>query len=177
MKYTLLAMTTAVCVCLLSLAFAPDIIMMVAMKGLIDRSQAINPQAGYNMILIPTERTSHLNQPVVRPSNDMLYAVCVFDLSKAPDGLLISAPIQDGYISLSAFASNSDNFYVQDDRGFEGDLKIQLVSDKVATPVAGHTAVVSPSEQGIVLVRLLIEDETQLAAYFTQINQATCKPA
>ena len=47
------------------------------------------------------------NQPIVRPSPDLAYSGCVFDVSKGPV-LLDIAPVPDHYWSVSVFDARTD---------------------------------------------------------------------
>ena len=51
---------------------------------------------------------------VVRPSPDLMYSLCVLDLAAGP--VRIRAPASTPYTSVSVFAANSDNVFVQNDR-------------------------------------------------------------
>ena len=48
------------------------------------------------------------SREVVRPSPDLLYSGCPFDLSAGP--LRVTAVMPDTYYSISAFGDNTDNF-------------------------------------------------------------------
>jgi len=54
-------------------------------------------------------------QPVVRPSPDLLYSICVFDLSQG-DVLIDVPPIPDHYWSVSVFDARTDVAAVRSDR-------------------------------------------------------------
>ncbi|HET9752176.1 MAG TPA: DUF1254 domain-containing protein, partial [Myxococcales bacterium] len=51
---------------------------------------------------------------VVMPSPDLLYSACAYDVSDRP--LLVTAEVPEGYWSVSAFADDTDNFFVENDR-------------------------------------------------------------
>jgi uncharacterized membrane protein len=104
---------------------------------------------------------------IVRPSPDLLYAACPYDLARGP--LVVTAPVpHDTYWSVSAFDADTDNFYVRNDRDIAGDsFALVLVRHGQTLPDTGaveHAIAFSPSETGVVLIRLLISDELRRAA-------------
>ena len=58
---------------------------------------------------------------IVRPSPDLLYAGCAFDLADGPLRIQATVP-RDTYWSLSMFAANTDNFFVVNDRAAKSAL-------------------------------------------------------
>jgi uncharacterized membrane protein len=116
------------------------------------------------------DATSH---GVVRPSPDLLYSSCPFDLSKGP--VRVRAPIPPNtYWSVSAFDDATDNFFVENDR----QAKDSMVDFILVGPHRGKQPVGrivrSPSERGLILFRTLIADEKNFAALDAGRRQATC---
>ena len=136
---------------LLTIWAAPRLIMQVVMNG--SRAQALNMQnrAAFSNPI------SAASRDVVMPSPDMLYSMCVFDLSKGP--VRISAnPELKSYWSIALYAANSDNFFVVNDRQAAGapvDLWLVGPETKSAAVPAGSKLVASPSTQGFLLMRVL----------------------
>jgi uncharacterized membrane protein len=103
---------------------------------------------------------------VVRPSPDMLYTACVFDVSGHP--LRISAPVQDSYVSISGFAADTSNFFAINDTGVEPGADGRKIFDIVLTrgPLAdappGTRVVLAPSSRGLILFRSLITNDAEL---------------
>ncbi|MEQ8771348.1 MAG: DUF1254 domain-containing protein, partial [Erythrobacter sp.] len=87
------------------------------------------------------------------------------------------SPVPDTYWSLSTFASNTDNFFVVNDRQVKGgNIEIILAaSDNAATP-KGIPVVVAPSARGIVLFRSLITSEDSVVEIDALRRQANCEP-
>ena len=119
---------------------------------------------------------------VVMPSPDLLYSLCVYDLSKGP--LRITAqPALQTYWSVALYADNSDNFFVQNDRQTgKGAVDLWLVSEganAAAPPVpAGSRVVVSPSRRGLLLMRVLTADyEAEKARIEPARRTLRCEPA
>ena len=136
-----------------------------ALPGAEQRRAAILASGGYNVAL-PARRADASARTVVRPSPDLLYTVCVFDLSKGD--LQISAPVPDSYASVSGFAADSSNFFAVNDRtatiSKDGRKRFELLLTRRAAPAAatGTQVVVSPSDRGLVLFRTLITDDSAL---------------
>lgn len=96
---------------------------------------------------------------VVMPSPDMLYSVCVFDVSKGPVRVT-AKPGLTTYWSIALYGANSDNFFVVNDReAGQAPVDLWLVSEgpNVGDPVvpAGAKVVVVPSAKGFLLMRVL----------------------
>lgn len=98
----------------------------------------------------PEQRT------VVRPSPDLAYSLCVWQLDEAP--LRISLPGWPTYWSLSLYADNTDNFAVWNDRDHADGIEILLVGPGVEAPEAEAMVVEAPSNRGVALSRRLLQD-------------------
>lgn len=136
---------------------------------------------GATNVALPAPRADANARTVVRPSPDLLYTACVFDLSHGP--LHITAPVQGGYVSVSGFSADSSNFFAVNDRNTpvaaDGRKRFNLLLTRDASVTApeGARVIVSPSTCGLVLFRSLIADDTtlpQLTADY-QVNQR-CNP-
>ena len=95
---------------------------------------------------------------IVRPSPDLLYSLSVFDLEGGP--LRITAPVPGSYVSLSMYGSNTDNFYVSNDRRLAGSgFDVVLVGPNDPEPEVGRALVVrAPGETGVIVFRYFIGD-------------------
>ena len=88
---------------------------------------------------VQSPRQTPQTQQVVRPSPDLAYAICRFDTASGP--VAISAPIWDGYGSISIFNGETDNIFV-------GDGVIAGGSTKLMSNVpAGRTMLGYPATQ------------------------------
>lgn len=116
---------------------------------------------------------------VVRPSPDLLYSACPYDLSKGPLEVHATVP-HDTYWSISAFDDDTNNWFVLDDRQAEHsklDLIVQAPDrDKEVAAAAHRQVVTSPTARGLLLIRVLINDEDRLAAIDRVRRLATCGP-
>lgn len=110
---------------------------------------------------------------VVRPSPDLLYSVCPYDLSKGP--LRVSAPVPPGtYWSVSAFDADTNNFFVENDRQAKGKVDFLIASKDDRAVSGGLPIVVSPSARGLVLFRTLAGDEARAGAIDAARRKANC---
>lgn len=97
---------------------------------------------------------------IVRPSPDLLYTACVFDLAHGP--LRITAPVQGSYVSVSGFAADTSNFFAISDAdvvaGPDGVKRFDIVITRPGMKdlPAGARIVEAPSERGLILFRSLV---------------------
>jgi uncharacterized membrane protein len=111
---------------------------------------------------------------IVRPSPDLMYSLCVLDLAQGP--VHIRAPASTPYTSVSVFAANSDNVFVQNDRALAdgaGGFDIWVVREGQTAP-AGATVARLPSARGIALVRRVITDPQQALTLDALRREASC---
>lgn len=133
-------------------------------------------EAGWNTIHFG-KRPDASARGVVRPSPDLLYSTCAYDLSAGP--LRVRSPVpNDTYWSVSLFDDATNNFYVLDDR--QAHAQKQSVVDFVIIPPEQDKepmlpSVRSPSSKGLVLFRTLINNEQSLAAIDALRRQAICQ--
>lgn len=110
-----------------------------------------------------TPRVTEKSRAIVRPSPDLAYSACAFDLSAGP--VRITAAPWGQYWSLSLYGANTDNFWVGNDRAFPQGANILLVAKgQTPTPSTIETIVESPSARGIALIRRLAPRKDDFAA-------------
>ena len=139
----------------------PWVIMRIAMRG-------IGAAAGVNVAAFPP-RADENARAIVRPSPDLLYSTCTFDVSAQPLRLTAEVPA-DTYWSISMFAANTDNFFKLNDREAEGgrvDLVLARQGERVALP-PGARRVDAPTARGVILTRTLIAEESR----FEELDRA-----
>jgi len=122
-------------------------------------------------------RVTARSRNVVRPSPDLLYSACPFDLSKG--ALEVKAPVPpDTYWSASAFDADTNNFFAINDHTIGGqplELIILPPGEKNEPPhIAGQLVIHSPTAHGLVLFRTLINDEKNFARIDAVRRQAYC---
>jgi uncharacterized membrane protein len=113
---------------------------------------------------------------VVRPSPDLLYSACGYDVSKRP--LRIRATIPETYWSISFYESNTDNFFVKNDRQIKS-KQVEFILVRRGMPYS-HTGdaevIYSPTDKGVILFRMLTMGEDTLKELIKVQKQASCSP-
>lgn len=147
----------------------PWVIMRLAINGVAERN-------GYNAATFPP-RADETARAIVRPSPDLLYSLCAFDVASSPLRITTEVPAET-YWSVSLFAANTDNFYKQNDREARGG-RVDLILAKSGASVSvppGATLVHTPTDRGMVLTRTLINEESRLPELDQARRAFTCKP-
>jgi uncharacterized membrane protein len=141
------------------------------------RAMAAMGTKGVNTIA-HTERATAASRRIVKPSPDLLYSHCVFDLSRNPVKITTAAP-PDTYWSVAFYADNTDNFFVLNDTQAKGQpATIVLVGrGRIVPPQPEGTYVVSaPTTRGLVLFRTLINDDAREPELDRLRRAAKCEP-
>ncbi len=111
---------------------------------------------------------------IVRPSPDLAYSSCPFDLSKGPV-LVDVAPVPAVYWSLSVFDERTDAAYVRNNVEANGQ-PIRIAIAQAGQPVPdGMTVVRVKGSTGIALIRILVQDRAQFAAIDAARKASSCK--
>ncbi len=147
-----------------SVMATPHVIMHLTMRGI--------GQGGVNVMRFGKRPTSD-SRGVVRPSPDLLYSSCVYDLSNGPVRVTASG-MPDTYWSVSLFDADTDNFYVLNDRQAKAGAVDFTIVDAHADRVPRGTVVHSPTRRGLVLFRTLIDDDRRLAEIDKARRRARC---
>lgn len=126
----------------------PHVIMHVAMKKLSDDGRRIN---AFQF----ADRTTAASRAIVRPSPDLAYASCVYDLSDGP--IIVSVPPTEGggYVSVSVFVANTDNFAVVDSLANPRGIRFVLQEPGKRFHASNIPVIYSPTRRGIILDRRL----------------------
>ena len=160
-------LVTAAAVHVLAVWAAPRLIMHVLMSGPTALTMDMQNKAAFPPAVTAQART------VVMPSPDLLYSVCVFDVSGGPVRVKAN-PSLPSYWSIALYAANSDNFFVVNDRQSAGKpVDLWLVSQGPNSHAAGvppgSQVVVTPSSKGFLLMRVLTGNY--------EVEQAVVEPA
>lgn len=135
---------------------APHVIMHVAMARLSQHGRLIN---AFRF----SDRVDAQARWVVRPSPDLAYASCVYDLSHGPV-MVSAAPSADhGYASVSVFAASTDNIAVFDTLTHPQGIRFVLALPGQPVP-PGVAVVRATSTKGVILDRRLAPDAAAFAA-------------
>lgn len=127
----------------LVLHLAPGLIMARAMQSLEQRGVALHS-------FTAPQRITPQTQSIVRPSPDLYYALCRYDLDKAGAQLRLHMAAWPEYQSLSFFDARTDNFAVL--RGAGKSVSVRLLPPGSAKQ---QGAIISPTQKGVILIRRL----------------------
>lgn len=98
------------------------------------------------------------------PNPDFIYAAGGYDIRKTP--VRITGAMPDGtYCSVALYASNTLNYFIQNDRQLPGkkvDILLVQEGDEMNYDEKGAQVVFSPSSMGTMLVRILINDTSRI---------------
>tara|TARA_B100000401_G_scaffold70482_1_gene42920 strand:- start:165 stop:737 length:573 start_codon:yes stop_codon:yes gene_type:complete len=113
---------------------------------------------------------------VVRPSADILYGGCIYDVTYFP--LVIETEVPESYWSISFFSENTDNFSTINENVHNfGKLKMYLFGpNSIPTKVNNGFIIVSPSNKGVMLMRQFIGDGSNLDRLNEIQNSLDCRP-
>ena len=147
---------------------APRVIMHKALDKMSDGGTRIN-QFSFG------PRTTSHSRGVVRPSPDLAYSSCVYDLSKGPIRVSAAPSPDNGYVSLSVFDARTDNVGVFDSGQFPQGISFVLARAGQATP-PGAAVVISPSDRGVILDRRLAPSAELFAKVDVARRADSCAP-
>lgn len=112
-------------------------------------------------------------QPVVRPSPDLAYSSCPYDLSKGPVAIDV-APVPGRYSSLSVFDAATDVIFVRNDVEAGGKPYRIIVALPGQTVPAGSEVVRTNHDRGIALIRLLLKEPAEIGGLDAARRQSSC---
>ena len=146
----------------------PDVLMGVAV-------QRISAEGGINQFTHAPLATA-TSRTIVRPSPDIAYSSCPFDLTQGP--LLIDAvPVPAPYWSLSIFDAHTNVALVRN--GQKADyqpFKLAVLAPGQTAPT-GYETVRVDGTRGIALVRILIDLPARFPAIDKERRATTCRAA
>ncbi len=138
------------------LNYAPSVIMDRAYTMLGERGTAVH---AFNLAPRMTPQT----QSVVRPSPDLAYSACRFDLSEAPNGVRVKMGSYDGYSSLSFFDAQTNNFRTIRGNGEARETRLLPANSAGNGAENGADVTRAPSQKGIILIRRLAPSDAEYA--------------
>jgi len=131
----------------------------------------------YNTLVVKP-RPDETMRLVVRPSPDLLYANCIYNLEQGP--LMIEAPVPERYWSMQFYQMNTDNFAGitnQRDESYRVGtvVKVTLIGPGSKPGNYSGEVIQSPTKRGIMLIRASgIGDDTKARA---ALEKSSCSPA
>jgi uncharacterized membrane protein len=163
----IVGLLVAVAACYVSVSAIPRGIMHIAINRIAAAGAGVNRMA---QMPLATDTA----RVVVRPSPDLAYSSCPFDLSERP--LLVEVPVIPApYWSLSVFDGRTNTAFVRNNFQAQGGaMRVALIAEGQAAP-AGIEAVRVPTRRGIALVRILVPDRAAFAPIDQARQGATCR--
>ncbi|MEG3150208.1 DUF1254 domain-containing protein [Sphingomonas sp. ZT3P38] len=151
-----------------TLVAAPDMLMRLALQ----RVSKAGGENGFSHAPLATAAS----RAIVRPSPDLAYSSCPFDLSKGP--LLIDAvPVLAPYWSLSVFDTHTDVALVRNGATAQyRPFRVAILAVGQTAPVE-YEAVHVDGTRGIALIRILVDDRARFAAIEKERRATTCRVA
>lgn len=148
---------------------------------------AMTPRALMHLVMGRLEQNAPVNamghaplstaerRVIVRPSPDLAYSTCLFDLTDGPLEIVVE-PIGSPYWSLSVFDAATNVAFVRNDREANGrPVRIALAREGQAVPDAIETVRVS-SNRGLALLRILVPERASFDAIDLDRRSARCAP-
>jgi len=114
-------------------------------------------------------------QPIVRPSPDLAYSSCPYDLSTGPVAIDV-VPVPGRYSSLSLFDAATDVIFVRNDIEAKGQPYRIVVAREGQVVPAGAETVRTNHDRGLALIRLLLRDPAEIGALDAVRRQSSCAP-
>jgi len=120
--------------------------------------------------------TTAENQTIVRPSPDLSYSLCIFDVSKGPV-LVRAEPIPGRYWSVSVFDARTDVATVISDRDTSAKPAMLAIIRAGQQIPAGYAPVRVAYDKGVVLLRILLASKTDFPDVDVLRRKSYCRPA
>lgn len=126
-------------------------------------------------VLLKGTRTTAESRTVVMPCPDLVYSIVTYDVSKYP--LRFTAQVPDNYWSISLYDTNTDNYFVMNDKQVKSNpVELLLVGDNWTSSDAGIAQVVKArSNKGIMLLRYLLVSDARLDDLYKVQKQSSLK--
>ncbi len=113
------------------------------------------------------------SRAIVRPSPDLAYSSCPFDLSQGPVSVSVP-PVPARYWSLSVFQADTDVAFVRNNIEAGGQPIAVTIAEKGQAVPAGATVVRVKGAKGVALIRILIDDRATFPAIDRVRQAARC---
>ncbi|MFW2851691.1 DUF1254 domain-containing protein [Sphingomonas sp. TX0543] len=160
-----LAVLLAVVTWFVTLSRTPETLMATAVSRL--------GKAGMNSFAHSPLATSK-SRAIVRPSPDLAYSSCPFDLSRG--ALVVTVePVPALYWSLSVFQANTDVALVRNNVETHGRPITVVVAQEGQVAPAGAEVVRVKGARGVALIRVLVDDRAHFPAIDAARHRSTCR--
>jgi uncharacterized membrane protein len=154
---------------LVALHALPSIVMRAAVGRLADRGGGIN-QMAHAPLATAEART------IVRPSPDLAYSSCPFDLGKGAVTVTV-LPVAAPYWSLSVYDSQTNAVFVRNDREVRGQPVRIAIARQGQTIPAGYVPVWVNGNRGVALLRILVPNAAAFPAIDVARKASSCQVA
>lgn len=161
-----LALVLGIATYVVTLRQTPTTLMSAAMKRL--------SKGGLNTFT-HTPLATDASRAIVRPSPDLAYSSCPYDLSKGPVAVRVM-PVPASYWSLSVFQSNTDAAFVRNNIEARGAPMAVVIAQPGQPTPPGAEVVRVQGAKGIALIRILVEDRGGFPAIDQARRASTCRP-
>lgn len=160
------ALVVAIAAYQVTLVETPRILMRLAIAR-------VAKGAGFNALYAAPLATAEA-RAIVRPSPDLAYSSCPYDVSKGP--VLVEVPTMPApYWSLSVFDARTDTAFVRNNLQAGGQsIRIAIIAKGNQGP-AGYEPVPVEGAKGVGLVRILVPDRNAFAAIDQARKAASCR--
>jgi uncharacterized membrane protein len=133
---------------------------------------------GRSADLAPVNTIGHVELPTpggggIGPSPDLLYSVCVYDVSQR--ALRVTAVMPPSYWSMSVYAANTDLMGVVNDSAAV-DGRIERVIALAGTALPGPDVIQVSSPRGLAIFRTLVPDLDHSQDIDSIRRQTHCEP-
>ena len=152
----------------------PEFIMGKAME----RFETLGGEPNVEGHFPPIDETA---RTVVRPSPDIIYSGCMYDVSAGPVVITLPALDEDSYVSVSFFDARTNNFVAFNNRDFGGDAaRFLLAPDRGITQSNAVMAeidelVFTPTSTGLVLLRRVLSGGVTIESADEHRRQFDCE--
>lgn len=148
-----------------TLALVPSALMALAVRRV--------AQAGGMNRMTHAPIVTAESRAIVRPSPDLLYSSCPFDVSAGPV-LVDVAPVRSPYWSLSVFDAETNAAFVRNNLQAGGQpLRVAITLAGQAVPSGYHIVRVNGS-RGVALVRILIDRQAPAGVIDRERRASRC---
>lgn len=153
---------------LIALYAVPGVIMRMAVSRIADRG-GMNQMAHAPM-------TTAESRTIVRPSPDLAYSSCPFDLGKGAVTVTVM-PVAAPYWSLSVYDSQTNAVFVRNDREVRGQPVRIAIARQGQTIPAGYVPVWVDGNRGVALLRILVPNAGAFPAIDAARKASACQVA
>ncbi|MGD0192087.1 MAG: DUF1254 domain-containing protein [Rhizomicrobium sp.] len=110
---------------------------------------------------------------VKRPSADLLYAECPYDLSGG--SVVVTSPVPVGtWWSVAVYDASARSVFAADERQARSRFRLVIAPGGSVPGAGAGNVAISPTNRGIVIIRTFIDSEAHLAALDALRRQSRC---